>query len=277
MRSQALNDTHTAPTREPWSTWSQVVDLPAPEDEPDAAVEPEGEPERDPARKPERQPTDLAAALSRLTAELGDERRLRAVAEDARREADGRLHTAETEAAQLVAEVTAGRARIAELERDRDDVIRRAEELLTAVRERADQRLASEMDAAARHWSDLLAEERRRGDALEGERAALMKRVHDAWLAAAVLRRARPLRPRSSAPTSVAGAEQEVLEALEENETDPALAADAPELADEIEQLRRRLRTRLHPADIPTVEDSVEDLREARLARDSDTGGRRRK
>jgi len=233
----------------------------------------------EPAAEPAPEPTpDLAGVVVRLADELADERRLRAVAEDGRHDADARVHAAEAEAARLRVEVTASQARIAELEGDRDDVIRRAEALLMAVRERADQRLASELEAARHHWSELLVEERRRGDALEGERAALVKRVHDAWMAAAVLRRARPLKPRSSTPTTVAAAEEEVLEALEEDETDPAFAAESPDLADEIEQLRQRLRSRSHrPADISTVEDSVEDLRTARLARDSDTGGRRKK
>jgi len=258
----AVKDTDVEPTPDPWSSWAQVVDLATPADEP--LPEPEPAPE-------------LATVVARLADELADERRLRAVAEEGRREAEARVHAAEAEAARLLAEVTAGQKRIAELEHDRDDVIHRAEELLSAVRERGDQRLASELEVARRHWGELLAEERRRGDALDGERAALLKRVQEAWLAAAVLRRARPLRPRSSTPTTVTAAEEEVLEALEESETDPALAAESPELADEIEQLRQSLRARRHKAaDIPTVEDGVEDLRVARLAREGTAGGRRK-
>jgi chromosome segregation ATPase len=228
-------------TLDPWSSWAKVVDVPVPPDEP--APDPEPVP-------------DLAAAVAGLADELADERALRVSAEEGRRDAEARVHAAEAEGARLKAELAGGKARIAELERDRDEVIRRAEELLTAVRERADQRLV---------------EERQRAD-------ELARRAQDAWLAAAVLRRARPLRPRSSTPTTITAAEDEALEDLEENETDPALAAELPELAGEIEQLRQRLRNRLHkPADITTVEDSVEDLRVARLARETDAGGRRKK
>ena len=247
MQPPVLAETGAEQSPDPWSGLARVIEAAAPP-EPESAAEPEHAAE--PTRAPE-----LAATLARLADELTDERRLRAVAEDGRRVSEVRAHAAEAEAARLRAQVTAGQTRTAELERDRDDVIHRAEELLTAVRERADQRLA---------------EERQRADAMAA-------RVQDAWLAAAVLRRARPLRPRSSTPTTVTAVEQEVLEALDENETDPALAAESPELAGEIEQLRQRLRSRLHkPADIPTVEDSVEDLRVARLARDSEPAGRRR-
>ncbi|MBV8161142.1 MAG: hypothetical protein JO265_09485 [Acidimicrobiia bacterium] len=220
---------------------------------------------------------DLATAVARLVGELADERRLRATADAARREAEARMHAAEAHAVRSAAEVASERARIGELERDRDEVIRRAEELLTAVRVRADQRRAAELEAARRHWGELLADERRRVEAVDVERAALAQRVQDAWLAAAVLRRARPLRPRSTAPTTPEAAEEEMLEALEGHETDPALAADSPRLAEEIEQLRQRLRSRIHRApDIPTVEDGVEDLRQARIARDAEGEGRRR-
>jgi len=245
--STAVSDAGADSTRDPWSSWAKVVDAPSPPDEP--ALEPAPAPEPEPA-------PDLAAAVAGLADELADERRLRVSAENGRREAEGRAHAAEAEGARLQAELAAGKVRIAELERDRDEVIRRAEELLTAVRERADERIVAE---------------RQRADAMAA-------RVQDAWLAAAVLRRARPLRPRLSTPTTVRVAEEEALEALEEHETDPALAAESPELVGEIEQLRQRLRNRLHkPADITTVEDSVEDLRVARLARETDAGGRRRK
>jgi hypothetical protein len=221
---------------------------------------------------------DLAAVVAQLAAELADERRQRAAADEARRDTEARLHDAELTAARAGAEVTAAQGRIVELERDRDDVIRRAEELLTAVRERADQRLASELESASRHWSELLAQERVRVEALDRERAGLAQRVQDAWLAAAVLRRSRPLRPRSSMPTTADAAGAEVLEALDESETDPTLAADSPQLADEIEQLRQRLRGQLHkPAEIDEVEDGVEDLRVLRLARDEESSGHRKK
>jgi len=163
-------------------------------------------------------------------------------------------HPAEAEAAGLRAELAAARTRIAELEHDRDEVIRRAEELLTGVRERADQRLL---------------EERRRADDLAAQ-------LRDAWMATAILRRARPLRLRDAEPTTPEEAEEEVLEAFDDYETDPAFAAESPELANEIESLRQRLRSQLHrPPDISTVEDGVDQLRESRLARDAATDRRR--
>jgi hypothetical protein len=217
--------------------------------------------------------------VAQLVAELADERSRRVAAEEARHDAEARVHAAAVQAARLTAEVEAERSRVLQLERDRDDVIRRAEELLTAVRERADQRRAAELEAARSHWSELLAEERRRVEALDGERAALTKSLEDAWLAGAVLRRTRPLRPRSSAPgpVSAASAEAEVLEILDEHETDAALAAESPHLAEEIERLRQRLRAQLHkPPNMPTVEDGVDRLRESRLARDAESGSKRR-
>lgn len=163
------------------------------------------------------------------------------------------LHPAEAEAAALKAELAAARIRITELERDRDEVIRRAEELLTGVRERADQRLA---------------EERRRGDELAA-------RLRDAWMATAILRRARPLRLRDSEPATPLEAEEEVLEAFDDYEIDPAFAAQSPELATEIESLRQRLRNQLHrPPAMSVVEDGVDRLRESRLKRDAE--GKRR-
>ncbi|MBV9042278.1 MAG: hypothetical protein JOZ68_14825 [Acidimicrobiia bacterium] len=159
------------------------------------------------------------------------------------------LHPAEVEAAGLKVELAAARVRIAELERDRDEVIRRAEELLTGVRERADQRLV---------------EERRRADELAAQ-------LRDAWMATAILRRARPLRLRDSEPATPLEAEEELVEAFDEYETDPAFAAESPELASEIESLRQRLRSQLHrPPDMSTVEDGVDRLRESRLKRDAE-------
>jgi phage baseplate assembly protein W len=259
IQEQALNDVGAAPAPDPWSGWARVVDLPASfehdlddsDEAPDtpAASTPAGRAEPQPA------PGSLESAVAQLAEELADERRVRTHAEEARRDAEARVHAAEVEAARLSAEVTAQRTRISELERDRDEVIHRAEELLTAVRERSDQRLA----------------------ALEVERAALATRVQDAWLAAAVLRRARPLRLRPSQPATQAEAEEEVLDALDEYEPEPALAAESPHLASEIEELRQRLRAQRHtPPNIVTVEDGVEDLREARLAR-ADAKRRRRK
>ena len=295
IQEQALDDIGATSPPDPWSGWAKLVDLPAAHDEVDAhdheadvgpehadvhdEASPPAEAPLEPARQPLAPPNDdLVAAVARLAAELADERRLRATGERRRGDAEARLRTAEDEATQLKAEVAAERARIAELERDRDEVIRRAEELLTAVRERADQRLATELDTASRHWSELLTEERRRVETLDGERAALVRRVEDAWLAAAVLRRARPLRLRDDEPATPAEAEEEVLEALDEYEVDPAFAAESPELADEIEQLRQRLRAQVHkPAEIDEVEDGVDQLREARLAREAAAKGRRRR
>lgn len=244
IQEQALNDVGAAPAPDPWSSWARVVDLPA-------SFEHELD-DSDPA-PPAR--GSLESAVAQLAGDLADERRLRTEAEEARRDAEARVHAAQVETARLNAEATAQRTRIGELERDRDEVIHRAEELLTAVRERADQRLA----------------------AVEVERAALATRVQDAWLAAAVLRRARPLRLRASQPITQEEAEEEVLDALDEYEPDPELAAESPLLASEIEELRQRLRAQRHkPLNIVTVEDGVEDLRQSRLAR-ADAKGRRRK
>jgi hypothetical protein len=69
-----------------------------------------------------------------------------------------------------------------------------------------------------------------------------------------------------------------VLEALDTYEIDPGFAEESPELAHEIEDLRQRLRNRVHhPLDIDAVEDGVDQLRESRLARDSDRRARRRR
>jgi chromosome segregation ATPase len=263
IQEQALTDAALTTPSDPWSDLAHLAELPA-------QVEPEPEPV--PA-----QLSDLTAAVAQLATELADERRRRAVADEGRRRAEERVHVAELDATCVGADLAAARARIGELERDRDEVIRRAEELLTAVRERADQRLASELDSARGHWSELLDEERRRIEVLERERATLATRVEDAWLATAVLRRARPLRLPAPAETAEE-AQEEVLEALDEYEIDPDFAAQSPELTDEIELLRQRLRTRVHkPADIDTVEDGVDRLREARLARDAAGKSRHRR
>jgi hypothetical protein len=281
LQQQDVGDVSVVPPPDPWSGWAQVVDLPASVeydlDEDDGAADAPAQAADAPLVRPEND--DLAAAVAQLVAELADERSRRVAAEEARRETETAVNAAEVQAARLTAEVEAERGRVLQLERDRDEVIRRAEELLTAVRERADQRRAAELEAARSHWGELLAEERRRVEVLDGERAALTKRLQDAWLAGAVLRRSRPLRPRAS--TSGAGddasAEQEVLEALDEHETDPAVAAESPHLADEIERLRERLRAQLHrPPNMPTVEDGVDRLRESRLARDAESEGRRK-
>src|SRR5437879_1081206 len=217
LQQQAVGDLGVVTPPDPWSGWAQVADLPASveydlEDDEDVAEHARADP--DAAPRPPTEGPDMAAAVAHLAAELADERSRRAAADEARREAETRAHHAEVEAARLTAELAAERSRALQLERDRDDVIRRAEELLTAVRERADQRRAAELEAVRSHWSELLAEERRRVEVLDAERAALTKRLEEAWLAGAVLRRSRPLRPRSSAPgpVSAASAEEEVLE-----------------------------------------------------------------
>ena len=285
IQEHALDQPDVTPTADPWSGWAKLVDTQAAP--PVDLTEPEPEPEEEAEQEPEpagsaapEQPlgADVAAAVVQLTAELADARLGRAAAEEARREAEARLHEAEVEAARGAAALTAAQARIGELERDRDEVIRRAEELLTAVRERADQRLAAELEEARRQWGELLSEERRRAAAALAEHAALVQRADDAWLAAAVLRGARPLRLRSSQPATPAEAEEDVVAVLEEYETDPGFAAESPEVAQEIEHLRQRLRgRRAKPVDMDTVEDGVDRLRNARLARDAEPKGRRRR
>jgi hypothetical protein len=280
IQEHALTDPDATPVRDPWAGWSKVLDLPEPSRDDVGERDTQGgepEPESEPvavAEEPEvddPEEDDVAAAISRLADEIAKER-------DLRRASEGRLQAAEAEVARVGAELAAAHGRIAELERDRDEVIRRAEELLTAVRERADQRLAAQLEVARRHWSDLLVEERRRVEALDAERAVLAQQVHDAWLAAAVLRRSRPLRQRSSAPTTVDAAEREVVEDLDENETDPAFVAESPAVAEEIERLRQRLRARRHkPPGIDAVDDGVDQLRESRLARDAAPKARRRR
>jgi len=274
---QTVTDAAPPPTPlDAWSGLARLAEVPATAQvAPDPAPAPEPLPEP-PSEPSTSEPGDLVAAVARLATELADERRRRAVADAARRDAEEKLHAARLGATRTDAELTAARSRVGELERDRDEVIRRAEELLSAVRERADQRLAAELDAVRRHWNELLAAERSRVEVLEREREVLTKRVEDAWLATAVLRRARPLRLPATQPETVADAEEEVLEALEEYEIDPAFAEESPGLADEINDLRQRLRTRVHhPLDIDAVEDGVDQLRQSRLAREKDK--RRRK
>ena len=252
----------TAPAPDPWSGWAEIYELPA-SVEYDTADETVAEPPT-PA-------SDLETAVAQLAAALADERTRRSAAEDAVAQAQAAAHAAEVEAARLGAELAAGRNRVHQLERDRDDVIRRAEELLTAVRERADQRLAAEREGLHRHWSELLVEERRRVEVLDGERAALLKRLEDAWMAGAGRARARPLRP---LPVSDADDETAVTDLLPEQAEIPE--GESPELTAEIEHLRERLRVRLRkPPDMPAVEAGVDRLRESRLAREKE--GRRRR
>ena len=140
---------------------------------------------------------------------------------------------------------------------------------MTAVRERADERLASELEADRRHWQEVVAEERRRVEVLEGERAALVRQLQEAWQSPSGVRRARPLRAAAD-------------EAAGDQPPEPALVPvaappDPTETADDIERLRERLRAQLHrPAPLARVEEGVDQLRESRLARDNE-GRRRRK
>jgi chromosome segregation ATPase len=285
MQPQDLGERPLVPVPDPWSGWAQVYALPASveydldEEEdgapaPSAGATPSVTPEPAPASTP---PDDagLRGAVAQLTAALADERDRRNHAEDALHRAETARQTAEVEAARLTAELAAERTRITQLERDRDEVIRRAEELLTAVRERADQRLAAELEAARRQWGELLDAERRRVEVLDGERAALLKRLEDAWMAGAALRRARPLRPwwPRSEDAEEDGPSAEELAEAEEAEQVPE--GESPELTAEIARLRARLRAQLHkPLGLPDVEEGVDRLRETRLARENE--GRRR-
>lgn len=206
----------------------------------------------------------LAEALLQLTATLEDERTLRLAAEE-----QVRLGIAEI--ARLTAELAAERTRIAQIERDRDDVLHRAEELLTGMRERADQRVADEVETANRHWSDLLAEERRRVERLDRERTGLLKRLEQALTPTDA--KAAPPRPRPR-PKPAPAAEDVAPEPTAE---EPAAPGSEPaELEAEMKDLRQRLRARLRRApDMDDVEDGVDALREARLARENQ--GRRRR
>jgi len=162
---------------------------------------------------------------------------------------------------------------VAKLEQERDEVIHRAEELLSAVRERGDRRLAAELDASKRHWSELLAAERRRVEVLDGERATLLKRLEDSWTAIdppSARRRSRPSRPRTPPKGDVAK-DVEPTEKADAGVKQPADGESA-----EIDQLRQRLRSRLHKvAEMDDVEDGVDRLRESRLAREKERRRRR--
>jgi hypothetical protein len=268
-----LSEQTLVPAPDPWSGWAQVYELPASVEHDLADEEGPTSPDPGPASAP---PDDagLQGALAGLADALADERTRRNQAEDALRQALTTSHACEVEVARLGAELAAERTQVAQLERDRDDVIRRAEELLTAVRERADQRLAAEGDAARRHWSELLTEERRRVEVLDGERASLLKRLEDAWMAGVALRRSRPLRPWAPPPEDVGDVDHESsapAEAMEDDYVEPPLQGETPELTAEISRMRARLRAQLHkPPDLPDVEAGVDRLRETRLARDKD-------
>ncbi|MCU1448070.1 MAG: hypothetical protein JWP02_240 [Acidimicrobiales bacterium] len=269
-----LSEQTLVPAPDPWSGWAQVYELPASVEHDLADEEGSSTPDPGPASAP---PDDagLQGALGRLADALADERGRRNQAEDALREALTTAQASEVEVARLGAALAAERTQVAQLERDRDDVIRRAEELLTAVRERADQRRAAELEDARRHWSELLTEERRRVEVLDGERASLLKRLEDAWMAGGALRRSRPLRPWAPPPEDVEGESSATDEAMEDDYVEPPPQGETPQLTAEIARMRARLRAQLHkPPDLPDVEDGVDRLRETRLARDKD--GRRR-
>ena len=209
----------------------------------------------------------MGAAVRELGVCLEAARSQYAGADMARQHAEADAQATHLEVARLAAELAAERARVAQLERDRDDVIRRAEDLVTAVRERADQRLAAELEADRRHWQELLAEERRRVEVLEGERAALVHQLQDAWNAGATVRRPRPLRPTSPDGEAVSPAEPSLVAV-----GGPATSSDT---ADDIERLRERLRAQLHkPPPLADVEAGVDRLRQSRLEREAE--GRRR-
>ena len=251
-----------------WSGSAPVFELPASIEyalgaEEDAA----------PSPRPVVRPADAVAELSAC---LAEERMRCQRAEEARDRAVGDSHERELDVARLAAELAAERARVAQLERDRDDVIRRAEDLVSAVRQRADDRLASELDAERRHWSELLTEERRRIEALEGDRAGLVKRLEDAFAGGPSLRRSRPLRP-SSRPPEVAPLERlRPEEEMEAAERPFSNEPETPEMTAEMERLRERLRAQLHkPPAIAEVEEGVDRLRESRLARDRSNRTRR--
>src|SRR2546421_2185271 len=99
---QTVNEPRADSARDPWSSWARVVELPAPEEtaeiEEPAAVVVE-EPADAAAVAPAE--VDVAGALARLAVELADERRQRAVADEARQQAESRLHAAELAAGRL--------------------------------------------------------------------------------------------------------------------------------------------------------------------------------
>jgi hypothetical protein len=251
--------------REAWSGFADVYELPASGEAESGADEPDANPvPADPAEHVDE--TLLAQVVLRLAAALDDERGRRAAA-------DEEAHRAGVEVARLTAELAAERAHVAKLEQERDEVICRAEELLSAVRERGDRRLAAELDASKRHWSELLAAERQRVEVLDGERARLLKRLEDAWTAIdppSVRRRSRPSRPRTPP-------KGEVVKDVEATaKADAAVEQPADGESAEIDQLRQRLRSRLHKvAEMDDVEDGVDRLRESRLAREKESRRRR--
>jgi hypothetical protein len=276
IQHQDLSEQTLVPAPDPWSGWAHVYELPASVEYDLADEESSSTPDPGPVSAP---PDDdgLRGALGQLADALADERGRRNEAEDALRLAVTTEKACEVEVTRLGAELAAERTRVAQLERDRDDVIRRAEELLTAVRERADQRGAAELEATRLHWSELLTEERRRVEVLDGERASLLKRLEDAWMAGGALRRSRPLRPWAPPAEDVDDDSSVPAEAMEDDYVEPPLQGETPQLTAEITRMRARLRAQLHkPPDLPDVEAGVDLLRETRLARDKDRRRARR-
>src|SRR5437773_1286445 len=245
IQEHTWGDGQTPSWPEAWPGWAPVAELPA-------AVEYGVLDAEAPLAPPE---DPLAAAVQELTACLEEARGQRAATETARQEADAAAQGAHLEVVRLAAELAAERARVAQLERDRDDVIRRAEDLVTAVRERADQRLATELEADRRHWQEVVTEERRRVEVLEGERTALVRQLQEAWQSTTAARRARPLRPSPHDPAPD--------DPLEPALVPVAAPSDGSETGEDIERLRARLRAQLHkPPPLSKVEEGVDQLRE---------------
>lgn len=265
IQEHTWGDGQTPSSAEAWPGWAAAVELPASLEY--ALLDAEAPPSPVSAPLPPEEPA--AAALRELLGCLEQARAERSAAQVAREEAEAIAQAAHLEVARLAAELAAERARVSQLERDRDDVIRRAEDLVTAVRERADQRLASELEADRRHWRDVVAEERRRVEVLEGERTALVRQLQEAWQSTGAVRRARPLRPAAEAAEPVVNSEPALVPA--------GASPDGRDTAEDIERLRSRLRAQLHrPPPLADVEEGVDQLRESRLARDAE-GRRRRK
>jgi chromosome segregation ATPase len=235
----------------PWgerdASWGFIYELPASVEYGLAEDEPEPSRDGEPAAAEDAagwQP--LVAALADLTRCVEDERRERLAAQAAVRRARDEIELSRVQAAQLAAELDAERSRRHEV--------------------------AAELEAERARAQELLEHERRRVEVLEGERAALVKRLEEQWAGAPSSRRSRPLRPlhppdmtAELPPGATLSAEEEMEAAAPELAMEP----EPPEMAEEIERLRERLRSRLHkPPDLPTVEAGVDRLRESRLARE---------
>ena len=231
---------------EPDGGWAVVCQLPAsfeydlPEDGPAPP------PVADPGPTPRADWQPLVEALGELTRCFADEQAQRAAVEADLRAARREAELARVQLAQVAAELEAQRAR------------------------------GHEMGVE-------LERERQRVEVLEADQVGLIRRLEDAWAAIPGSRRGRPLRLQSTAEPISASAPAPRSPEEELASAPPAVAmapAASPELAEEIEHLRERLRARLHkPPDLPAVEAGVDRLREARLAREapSEAKGRRRR